>query len=309
MTNDEKQNLKLSGCSSLAEFYIGQADYISHNYDHIPSEYDGRFYTKDLIYSKSSRIVNGHKKILSSKFSYNISFDSQVNGQYPEGNVYCKISPSVITKVVLDTASSSSAVFDVFDSRVHKLVYKNLKTWQTTEDANYYCVFVRFPTSMYDGIQVNLEKMTETTILACQDEVFGQKFVYKTKGFQFFQDRDYFVSGLDVVTGNPYKKFDGFDYINTNAFIRELGTTDIEESPDKLSFKLLIASNTNPYTFEITKDEITIRYSNMYRKIAVKPKIIDSKFFCTVKSLADAFGFKSKAYPSMKSLCLIMNQK
>ena len=151
--------------------------------------------------------------------------------------------------------------------------------------------------------------MTETTILACQDEVFGQKFVYQTKGFQFFQDRDYFVSGLDVVTGNPYKKFDGVDYINANQLVKEVGATNISLTPDKLTFDLTLGSSITPANYEITKDGIAVHYSKMYRKIDDTTKIVDSQFYCTVKGLCNAFGFKSKAYPSMKSLCLTMNQK
>ncbi len=307
MVNDEKQNLSLKGCPSLSELHIGSDATIAHSSNRIPSEYNGRFFAKDLIYDKSWK-NNGKDIVLSSKFSYDIHYSTQVKGEYPEGNVYCTTKPSTITKVVLDSASSKSAVFDVFDYRVHKLVYKNLKSWETKEDVSFLCVFVRFPTTSYYGIQVNFGKQRETKILACEDEVFGQNFAYNTKGFQFFADRDYFVSGLDLRRGNPYKQFDGVDCINVNMLVPELGATNIVADANSISFNVNALGSKN-LAYRIKQREILINTADGVKMNVSAENIIDgSNIYVSVKNLEMSFGFKSKTYPQQKSVCLTIKQ-
>lgn len=311
MANDEKLNLRLRGCPSLSELQIGNDPIIAHYSNRIPSEYDGKFFTKDLIKKNGPRVPRyGYHDdmVLSAKFSYDINYDTQVNGEYLGGNVYCTSKPSTITKVYLDSASSKSAFFDVFDSRVHKLVYKNLKYWETKEDTSFYCVFVRFPSSEYYGTQVMIPKLKETKILACQDVIFGQNFVYETKGFQFFEGRDYFVSGLDTRNGNPYRQINGVDYININMLVPEIGATNIIKDDSSISFTVNALGSQN-LDYKITKSQILISLKDSQKFTFPAENIIDnSNIYISREKLDICFGFKSKTYPKEKSVCMTVRQ-
>lgn len=303
MTNDEKSNLKLSGCPALENFYIGVDAFIAHRNEHIPSEYDGRFFTKDVtkqsIYSSN---------MLSNKFSYNITYDKQINLDYPDGNVYVSSKPSPKTIVSLDPNSSKSIKFGIFDVKKHKTVIEDLTYWETTDDAKYYMIRVAMPTSPYYGSYIQMDSNKHFVVLACQDVSFDGSIEYKTKGFQFFQDRDYFISGIKSVKGNPYTQFGSKDYINMNMLVSELEAFSIVEKEDFLSFKMKSRYSKEPTFFEIHTDYVMIITSLKKTKIPITGKNVESNFFMNLNDLKQIIDVSIKTYPQSKSICMSVKQ-
>jgi hypothetical protein len=283
--------------------YIGDTTYIAHRSDHIPLDYDGRFYTRDVIGPGS--YVN---MMLSNKFSYNITYDKQKNLEYPDGNVYISTKPSKLTKVSLDPNSSSSAKLGIFDKRKHKTIIDNVKYWETNEDGTFFMIRVSMATSQYYGNYIDIEDKKLSTVLACQDQSFDGIIEYKTKGFQFFLDGDFFISGIKKVKGNPYIKIDGKDYINMNMLVSELGATSIVENGDILSFKMKSKYSNEPACFEIRANFTLISTSSKKTSISITSKNVDANFFMTPNDLKKIFDVNIKTYPYSKSLCISFKQ-
>lgn len=306
MVNDDKKTLTLDGSIGLANFFVGHGLMIKKNMMYIPSNYSGVFDVKSCLFDKRLLKEIKETKAISPEFSYKINYSNQnFISIIPE---YCyEAKNSQDTAVNLGNFFPDNVTFDVIKIKPDGKVYvaKNVKSWSTQDNTGEYMVKVIRPTKSMIFIKIENKKTYTLHVVAYA--FIKDKYIYNTKGLQYFPDTNYYISGLYAIQteGKPFKIINGKGYIDIESIAKDLGTSNYRDSNGLLSFELKMSGKDKSLYFLIDKIVTNkIIVDNSIIELDSNIIISDSKLYFPLKSFATIFDIKMKWYPKTKSVCL-----
>ncbi len=307
MTNDDGHFYKLSGCEGLEGLdggsYVNVITSKSNSYPHIPSGYQGRVDIKGVVYDKSE-FVEGSAKAYSQHFSYDIQYLKQY---YPQTkNDFAILSKSEISKnteIKIGNFFSDDTFFDVYSDDGSKLVVANTKH-AVFKDGKQKTIVLHNKSRSIESLYTHIMPGRLTTIDMGEINNYDSTIVYDSKGLQFFENKDYYLSGLTFKKGNPIRTIDGKMYINPKTFVSEIDGRVIKDDVINLVTSVKLSGSKNLSTISVDKAKLNLTLDGKSKQLDGKIIKIDNEINVPLESFATLLDCKTKLYTNEKSLCV-----
>lgn len=268
-----------------------------------PSPYNGKHYFKNVVYN--TKDMNDQTEAYSQNFSYDIRYYNQY---YPQENeetygILQNEADSDKTEITVGDYFQNNIYIDIYDFSVRKIIEKKVKHYVC--DKNKDIVFFINNDSGVKIFQDFYVTKSHSMIFNCgKINDYTSKIAYSNKGLQFFENNDYFLSGLVLKKGTPTKVFDHKMYIDPETLISELDGKITADDSKYLVMTIKLSGIKKTSTISINKTRLAITFDGKQTKFDGKIVKTDKDIYLPLESFAKLLGCKTKNYTNEKSLCL-----
>lgn len=311
MVNDDKNDLKLSGCDCLEGLFNGC--YRLNNYFdyapgvmYFPSPYVGKHNFNGIVYNQNDKDMD-ITEAYSKNFSYEINYYKQY---FPKENPVYELLRNEIdsdkTEVTVGDYFQNDVYLDIYDTVLDKFIIKNVKHYVCEKSK--YIFFFAHDKSGYIGSNYEMDfwvnESHSMTFNIGRVNDYDSKIIYTSKGIQFFEKEDYFLSGLNLKKGNPVKMVDGKMYIKPITFIQEIEGIVVNDDSKTLVLSARLSGTKSYSQITIDKTKLSLTIDGKAVKLDANILIINNEKLVPLQSFAKAMGCQTNYYNKEKTLCL-----